>query len=62
MLWTSPELLRDPDMAVYGTVKGDVYSFGIVCQEIVYRRGAFYIRNENAEPRVGTYHIEIPTF
>ncbi|VDN35631.1 unnamed protein product [Dibothriocephalus latus] len=35
-----------------GTLKGDIYSFAIVCQEIVYRKGVFYVRNENLEPKV----------
>ncbi|KAI6189420.1 Guanylate cyclase [Aphelenchoides bicaudatus] len=33
MLWTSPEILRDP--LINGTKPGDVYSFGIVCVEIL---------------------------
>jgi len=46
MLWTAPELLieRNKDDSVYvaGTPKGDVYSFAIIAQEILYRNGPFY--------------------
>ncbi len=43
-LWTAPELLR-MDMEArpkYGTQKGDVYSFGIIMQEIVFRALPFF--------------------
>ena len=34
-LWTAPELLRLDPQESFGTKKGDIYSFGIICQEIV---------------------------
>ncbi len=30
-------------MSANGTKKGDIYSFAIIAQEVVYRRGPFYI-------------------
>ncbi|XP_006811282.1 atrial natriuretic peptide receptor 2-like, partial [Saccoglossus kowalevskii] len=39
LLWRSPELLRHP--ITRGSQKGDVYSFGIILQEIITRTGPF---------------------
>ena len=51
LLWTAPELLRGIlDNHYYppeGTQKGDVYSFSIICQEIIEQRGPFWIENRN---------------
>jgi len=45
LLWTAPELMASQQAAVVGlstgTQKGDVYSFGIVVHEILYRAGLF---------------------
>ena len=37
LLWTSPELLRDDVQLARGSVKGDVYSFSIIMQEVIMR-------------------------
>nr|KAG5687633.1 hypothetical protein BaRGS_008116 [Batillaria attramentaria] len=49
-LWTAPELLRMHSRPPEGTQKGDVYSFAIICQEIVYRNGVFYLHNLDLTP------------
>ncbi|XP_077983157.1 atrial natriuretic peptide receptor 1-like [Glandiceps talaboti] len=41
LLWRAPELLRDPNPAMTGTKKGDIYSLGIILQEIALRDGPF---------------------
>ena len=51
LLWVAPELLREQDLEevqahfidIAGTQKGDVYSFAIIAQEILYRNGPFYL-------------------
>ncbi|KAL3316243.1 Nitrogen permease regulator 2 [Cichlidogyrus casuarinus] len=48
LLWTAPEALRDyPEKPNITSMhlKADVYSFAIICQEILYRKGAFYIKH-----------------
>ena len=30
--------------------KADVYSFAIICQEIIYRNGVFWIENQKLHP------------
>ncbi|KAK6184965.1 hypothetical protein SNE40_007304 [Patella caerulea] len=50
-LWTAPELLRMHNRPPAGSPKGDVYSFAVICQEIVYRKGVFYLQNIEIEPQ-----------
>lgn len=50
-LWTAPELLRMHSPPPEGTQKGDVYSFAIICQEIVYRSGPFWVENMDLTPQ-----------
>ncbi|XP_052786458.1 atrial natriuretic peptide receptor 1-like isoform X3 [Mya arenaria] len=49
--WTAPELLRMHNRPLCGTQRGDVYSFAIICQEIVYRSGVFYVANIDVGPQ-----------
>ncbi|XP_067207687.1 retinal guanylyl cyclase 2 isoform X2 [Linepithema humile] len=41
LLWTAPELLRHPNLRKKGSQPGDVYSFGIIMQEVVVRGEPF---------------------
>ncbi|KAK5861662.1 hypothetical protein PBY51_017120 [Eleginops maclovinus] len=50
-LWMAPELLRMEAPPPQGTQKGDVYSFGIILQEVALRRGAFYLEGEPLSPK-----------
>ena len=45
LLWTAPELLRLKERPLYGTQKGDVYSFAILAQQIAYRAQPFFIED-----------------
>ncbi|ELU05459.1 hypothetical protein CAPTEDRAFT_119985 [Capitella teleta] len=52
-LWTSPELLRSASCRkelLAGTQKGDVYSFAIILQEMLFRSQAFFLDLEDVEP------------
>ena len=51
LLWTAPELLRDPDMLRKGTFKGDIYSFAIILQEVVVRGPPYCMSELSAEGR-----------
>ncbi|KAJ7397244.1 hypothetical protein BTVI_137549 [Pitangus sulphuratus] len=52
-LWTAPEHLRHADISQ----KGDVYSYGIIAQEIILRRETFYTR-QCGDNREKLYRVE----
>ncbi|RCN48266.1 adenylate/guanylate cyclase catalytic domain protein [Ancylostoma caninum] len=45
LLWTAPEHIRDPLMPP--TKEGDIYSFAIVCSEIVTKRSSWDLENQD---------------
>ena len=55
-LWKAPEVMRsvlkDGDsehLPVEKKQKADVYSFAIICQEIIVQKGTFWIQNASAK-------------
>ncbi|XP_026883147.2 atrial natriuretic peptide receptor 2 [Electrophorus electricus] len=50
-LWTAPELLIYDRPPAQGTQQGDVYSFGIILQEIALRNGTFYVEGMDLSPK-----------
>ena len=42
LFWTSPELLRDQELKRNGSKPGDVYSFAIILQEVIFRTQPFW--------------------
>ncbi|KAL6457541.1 hypothetical protein MHYP_G00345040 [Metynnis hypsauchen] len=50
-MWTAPELLRDENRPPCGTQKGDVYSFGIILQELALLKGVFYLDGPPVSPK-----------
>ncbi|VEL18349.1 unnamed protein product [Protopolystoma xenopodis] len=46
-LWRAPELARELIPVPRATAKGDIYSFAIICQEIIYRKSVFYIKDQS---------------
>uniref|UniRef100_F6VZR7 Guanylate cyclase n=1 Tax=Monodelphis domestica TaxID=13616 RepID=F6VZR7_MONDO len=50
-LWTAPELLRMASPPAQGTQAGDIYSFGIILQEIALRRGVFHVEGMDLSPK-----------
>ncbi len=65
-LWKSPELqfpVANANLCqlYMGTPKGDVYSFAIIVQEILYRRGVFYLSEEDKHAAFRGHHQAHPT-
>ena len=49
LLWTAPELLQSPDPFT-GTKAGDVYSFGVILQEVTLQDEPFALGTSNLDP------------
>uniref|UniRef100_A0A8B9JFH9 Guanylate cyclase n=1 Tax=Astyanax mexicanus TaxID=7994 RepID=A0A8B9JFH9_ASTMX len=56
-LWTAPELMRDENRQPCGTQKGDVYSFGIILQELALLKGVFYLDSPPLSPKEIVEHV-----
>ncbi|NXX79842.1 ANPRB protein, partial [Urocolius indicus] len=50
-LWTAPELLQKGRLPTPGMQKADVYSFGIIVQEVALRNGPFYVEGMDLSPK-----------
>jgi len=61
LLWTAPELLRNPALRKTGTQPADVYSFGIIMQEVVVRGEPFCMLSLSPEGTVVTVEWIIPS-
>ncbi|KAK2719221.1 hypothetical protein QYM36_004895, partial [Artemia franciscana] len=49
LLWTAPELLRNESLRLEGTQSGDIYSLGIIFQEVVTREQAYGMLTQRPE-------------
>ncbi|GMR31411.1 hypothetical protein PMAYCL1PPCAC_01606 [Pristionchus mayeri] len=56
LLWTAPELIRSGDTC--GTLPGDVYSFAIICSEIVTRKSAWAVEENHVDPEELIYKLK----
>lgn len=51
LLWTAPEILRmetPQEMLKSLSTCADVYAFGIILEEIVFRKGPFFLGDESS--------------
>jgi len=51
-LWTAPEILRENNPSRRGTQRGDVYSYAIVCYEIMMRTEPYNFDNITPRGRI----------
>ena len=56
MLWMAPEILRNIDTDIVAGKEADIYSFAIVCSEIITKHPPFAL-NENSESLPGNEPI-----
>ncbi|CCD70806.1 Receptor-type guanylate cyclase gcy-7 [Caenorhabditis elegans] len=56
LLWSAPELLRAED--IKGSKEGDVYSLGIICAELITRKGVFNMEDRKEDPEEIIYLLK----
>ncbi|KAE9421556.1 hypothetical protein Angca_004723, partial [Angiostrongylus cantonensis] len=56
LLWTAPEILRDPTST--GSQEGDIYSFGIVCAQIITQSSAWNLESRKEDEDELIYMIK----
>ncbi|GMT22344.1 hypothetical protein PFISCL1PPCAC_13641, partial [Pristionchus fissidentatus] len=56
LLWTAPELIREGD--TIGTKAGDIYSFAIICSEIVTRKSAWSVEESHIDVEELIYKLK----
>ena len=59
LLWTAPEILRDPDNS--DTQAGDIYSFGIIAQEVLLQAEPFSLNKPPLTPTEIVEELKSPT-
>ena len=63
-IWTAPEILRTltpKKLPIISWQKGDVYGFAVICQEIIYRYGPFWVEHMDVSPEGTRWHHQTPT-
>jgi len=59
-LWTAPEILRENNPPRRGTQRADVYSYAIVCYEIMMRTEPYNFDNITPRGTVGLHSVKSP--
>nr|AYD91330.1 retinal guanylyl cyclase 2 GC-F [Carcharhinus amblyrhynchos] len=62
LFWTAPEILRKPQPLLNGTIKGDIYSFSIIMQEVVIRGPPYCMFDMPAEEIIQNIKKPPPLF
>lgn len=66
-LWTAPELLRDASLERRGSFRGDVFSIGIIMQEVICRGAPYCMlglppegQHPKNDPKIGIWDPKNP--
>jgi len=57
-LWTAPEILRENNPPLCGTQRGDVYSYAVVCYEIMMRSEPYNLEETIPRGKVDSQTVE----